>query len=117
MADKVKQIVETKPTSNIDFDLPDTLTTPEINMESCILFGLPKCGKTTLLSKLPNCLIIDTETASKEDPIDELAAAEDEALDTEDDGNFSESDNFEASEEDGDDASEADDENSDKDPA
>jgi segregation and condensation protein B len=66
-------------------------------------------------------LIIDTETASNEDPIDELAAAEDEALDTEDDGNFSESDNFEESDEDanedGDDASEADDENSDKDPA
>lgn len=67
-------------------------------------------------------LIIDTETESNEDPIDELAAAEDEALDTEDDGNFSESDNFEASEEDanedGDDASEEDaDENSDKDPA
>jgi segregation and condensation protein B len=38
-------------------------------------------------------LIIDTETASNEDPIDELAAAEDEALDTEDDGNFNESDN------------------------
>lgn len=66
-------------------------------------------------------LIINTETESNEDPIDELAAAEDEALDTEDDGNFSESDNFEASEEDanedGDDAFEADDENSDKDPA
>jgi len=66
-------------------------------------------------------LIIDTETESNEDPIDELAAAEDEALDTEDDGNYSESDNFEASDEDanedGDDASEADDENSDKDPA
>lgn len=38
-------------------------------------------------------LIIDTETTSNEAPIDELAAAEDEALDTEDDGNFSESDN------------------------
>ena len=66
-------------------------------------------------------LIIDTETESNEDPIDELAAAEDEALDKEDDGNFSESDNFEASEEDanedGDDASEDADENSDKDPA
>jgi segregation and condensation protein B len=66
-------------------------------------------------------LIIDTETTSNEDPIDELAAAEDEALDTEDDGNFSESDNFEASDEDanedGDDASEDADENSDKDPA
>ena len=66
-------------------------------------------------------LIIDTETASNEDPIDELAAAEDEALDTEDDGNFNESDNFEDydedAEEDGDDASEEDDENSEKDPA
>jgi len=66
-------------------------------------------------------LIIDTETESNEDPIDELAAAEDEVLDSEDDGNFSESDNFEASEEDanedGDDASEDADENSDKDPA
>ena len=66
-------------------------------------------------------LIIDTETESNEDPIDELAAAENEALDTEDDGNFSESDNFEASDEDanedGDDASEDADENSDKDPA
>lgn len=63
MADKVKQIVETKPT-NSDFDLPDSLSTPEINMQSCILFGLPKCGKTTLLSKLPNCLIIDTENGT-----------------------------------------------------
>lgn len=66
-------------------------------------------------------LIIDTEPESNEDPIDELAAAENEALDTEDDGNFSESDNFEASDEDanedGDDASEDADENSDKDPA
>lgn len=44
-----------------DFELPTGLSTPEINMESCILYGLPKCGKTTLLSTLPNCLIIDTE--------------------------------------------------------
>jgi segregation and condensation protein B len=62
-------------------------------------------------------LIIDTETASNEDPIDELAVAENEALDTEDDGNFNESDNFEASEEDAEEASEEDDENSEKDPA
>ena len=62
-------------------------------------------------------LIIDTETASNEDPIDELAAAENEALDTEDDGNFNESDNFEASEEDAEESSEEDDENSEKDPA
>ncbi|MEN9349916.1 MAG: hypothetical protein RL372_894 [Bacteroidota bacterium] len=65
-------------------------------------------------------LIIDTDTPSNEDPIDELAAAEDEAVDTEDDGNFSESDNFE-SEDDSEDESEEDDEedneNSDKDPA
>ena len=65
-------------------------------------------------------LIIDTDTPSNEDPIDELAAAEDEALDTEDDGNFSESDNFESeedSEDDSEDDLEEDDENSDKDPA
>lgn len=47
-----------------------------------------------------------TETPSNEDPIDDLAALEDEAFDTEDDGNFSESDNFKE-----------DDENSEKDPA
>jgi hypothetical protein len=44
-----------------DFKLPTELSVPEINMRSCILFGLPKCGKTTILSKLKNCLIIDTE--------------------------------------------------------
>lgn len=59
----VKQIVETKKADN-DFELPDSLSTPEVNMQSCILFGLPKCGKTTLLSKLPNCLIIDTENGT-----------------------------------------------------
>jgi segregation and condensation protein B len=58
-------------------------------------------------------LIINTETTSDEDPIDDIAAAEDESLDTEDDGNFSESDNFQGFEEDADE----DDENSDKDPA
>lgn len=61
-----KQIVKTATLtvtaeSNPAFDLPDGLSTPSVNMESCILYGLPKCGKTTLLSKLPNCLIIDTE--------------------------------------------------------
>jgi len=65
-------------------------------------------------------LIIDTDTPTSEDPIDELAASEDEALDTEDDGNFSESDNFESEEESEDDSEkdlEQDDENSEKDPA
>lgn len=65
-------------------------------------------------------LIIDTDTPTTEDPIDELAAAENEAVDTEDDGNFSESDNFESEEESEDDSEEdleQDDENSEKDPA
>jgi segregation and condensation protein B len=56
---------------------------------------------------------IATETPSNEDPIDDLAALENEAFDTEDDGNFSESDNFEEANED----SNEDDENSDQDPA
>ena len=60
-----------------------------------------------------------TETPSNEDPIDDLAALENEAFDTEDDGNFSESDNFEegdepSNEEDSENTSD-DDENSDKD--
>lgn len=59
----VKQIVETKK-ADVDFELPSELTTPTVNMESCILYGLPKCGKTTLLSTLPNCLIIDTENGT-----------------------------------------------------
>lgn len=31
---------------------------------SMVIFGLPKCGKTTALSQLPNCLIIDAERGS-----------------------------------------------------
>lgn len=31
---------------------------------SLIFFGLPKCGKTTELTKLPNCLLIDVERGS-----------------------------------------------------
>jgi len=34
------------------------------NPKNLILFGLPKVGKTTLLSTLPNCLIIDLESGS-----------------------------------------------------
>lgn len=61
-----KQIVQTvtKKEENPDFDLPTELSEPTVNMESCILYGLPKCGKTTLLAQLPNCLIIDTENGS-----------------------------------------------------
>lgn len=54
----------TLPEKKNEFELPTELSTPTVNMESCILFGLPKCGKTTLLSKLPNCLIIDTENGT-----------------------------------------------------
>jgi hypothetical protein len=61
----IKQIVEKKG-SDVDnsFDLPTELSKPTKNMQTAILYGLPKCGKTTLLSKLPNCLIIDTENGS-----------------------------------------------------
>jgi hypothetical protein len=34
------------------------------NPKNLILFGLPKVGKTTLLSTLPNCLILDLESGS-----------------------------------------------------
>ena len=61
--------------------------------------------------------IIETETVSNEDPIDDLAALENESFDTEDDGNFSESDNFEEGDEDSNEEASEEDENSDKDPA
>lgn len=47
-----------------DFSFPLEKTIPNTEMNSCILYGLPKCGKTTILSKLENCLIIDTENGS-----------------------------------------------------
>ena len=47
-----------------DFSLPTELSIANDDMRSCILYGLPKCGKTTALSLLPNCLIIDTEEGS-----------------------------------------------------
>lgn len=58
-----KQIVQ-KAEPKQEFSLPTQLSTPEVNMTSCILYGLPKCGKTTLLSKLEGCLIIDTENGT-----------------------------------------------------
>lgn len=36
-----------------------------INIGSLCIYGLPKSGKTTALSELPNCLIIDTEKGSE----------------------------------------------------
>jgi len=47
-----------------DFSFPTDPTVPDTEMKSAILYGLPKVGKTTILSKLPNCLIIDTENGS-----------------------------------------------------
>ena len=47
-----------------DFSFPKGVSTPTVNMQSCILYGLPKCGKTTALSLLKDCLIIDTENGS-----------------------------------------------------
>ena len=47
-----------------DFSFPTELSVPSDNIQTCILYGLPKCGKTTALSLLPNCLIIDTENGS-----------------------------------------------------
>lgn len=61
---KQRQIVKTTEGQHPDFELPTGLSTPSTNMQRCILFGLPKSGKTTLLSLLPNCLIIDTENGS-----------------------------------------------------
>jgi hypothetical protein len=46
------------------FTLPKELSVPDVNASSIIIFGKPKCGKTTALSKLKNCLIIDTEKGS-----------------------------------------------------
>ena len=41
--------------------LPPTMVAPQ----TLILFGPSKIGKTTMLSKLPECLIVDTEQGSK----------------------------------------------------
>lgn len=45
--------------------LPQVPHEPETNISSLILFGKEKCGKTTALSELENCLIIDTEKGTK----------------------------------------------------
>lgn len=44
--------------------LPTSKHVAETNVNSLILFGKEKCGKTTILSQLENCLIIDTENGS-----------------------------------------------------
>ena len=47
-----------------EFSFPIEKSVPNNEMQSCILYGLPKCGKTTALSMLEGCLIIDTENGS-----------------------------------------------------
>lgn len=43
-------------------ELPKTIIKAEkLVPENIVMFGLPKCGKTTALSKLPNNLIVDAE--------------------------------------------------------
>lgn len=46
--------------------LPTTPTPPDSqNPELLVIFGASKVGKTTKLTELPNCLIIDTEKGTK----------------------------------------------------
>jgi GTPase SAR1 family protein len=46
--------------------LPTTATPPDSqNPELLVIFGASKVGKTTMISSLPNCLIIDTEKGTK----------------------------------------------------
>jgi hypothetical protein len=49
-----------------DFVLPTTKVKPLTSSpENLILFSKPKCGKTSLISKLDDCLILDTEKGSR----------------------------------------------------
>lgn len=60
MYNKTKNMLETMD----EIILPTILNEPKLNASSIILFGKHKCGKTTALANLPNCLIIDTEKGS-----------------------------------------------------
>lgn len=48
--------------------LPTERHKPEINANTMILFGKEKCGKTTALTELENCLIVDTERGANKVP-------------------------------------------------
>jgi len=51
--------------TELKIELPTTPIKPtKVVPSSLIIFGLPKCGKTTALSQLPNNLIIDVERGS-----------------------------------------------------
>lgn len=60
-------MIETKTSAKVENDdivLPTEAIEGDANPNSIILFGKPKCGKTTALSQLEDCLIIDTEKGS-----------------------------------------------------
>lgn len=48
-----------------EITLPTEKHKAELNAKTMILFGKEKCGKTTALSTLENCLIIDTENGTQ----------------------------------------------------
>lgn len=51
--------------TTFDIELPKEITPPDsINCKTMIVYGLPKSGKTTLVSELEDCLIIDIEKGS-----------------------------------------------------
>lgn len=54
------------PQDPFDFELPTGIQPPLAeHPESFIIYGLPKCGKTTEIVKLPNHLVIDAERGSR----------------------------------------------------
>lgn len=61
MAKKQTEEVIDEPQPDLIDEFKVESSEPETNMSSCILFGLEKSGKTTALSQLENCLIIDTQ--------------------------------------------------------
>lgn len=60
-----------------EIQLPTAPHVPETNANSMILFGKEKCGKTTALSQLKDCLIIDTENGSRKVQAMSLTVPED----------------------------------------
>lgn len=51
--------------SEFQISLPNQVAKAKnVNASSMILYGVPKSGKTTAVSQLPNCLIVDVEDGS-----------------------------------------------------
>lgn len=62
---------------NTDIIFPTQPHKAKVNANTIILFGKEKCGKTTALSQLENCLIIDTEKGSDSIPALSLQVPQD----------------------------------------